>query len=846
MGGCGRDDTAAARARPRRGRALRGRGNGASVRAQGRCATLGRVAQLTTARRAGTKSAASPLLYPRPLPPGRRPERHRPVIATSFRARLILAFSVLVGLVLFVGVVSYGINQQVRSNVDELRPGDRVDISGIDTERQGLEFEGYWNPAGAFIATQVTAEPEPLKPKLRGPIQDVSAKDRTITMYGRTIQITDDTDGDDSPGGARPKPLDFKALDRGVRAEVSCKVENGQWIARQIQLNDIKSSNKVKGMVTRLEQDGVPPERAWIHDLEIVLQPVKESGPESAFGRIEHGTEMLRALQKFRAEAHHAVDLHAESDAQADIAARPEAAPEMERQAARFEQQLLDARRAGSDPAMIPAQEFLNYLDSMTRNVGVLMRHVRELQQLIHDGPPARALNYLSDDLEGYLDAALLPYVYAYLNKAEEELGDQLHGVLDRTGATTRVALITSVVAVAVAIVLGAMVWRSIHRPIRQLHAAAVALGEGRLDTRVGFRSGDELGVLAGAFERMTAQLAASTGWVASMQHMFDAMAAGVLLCDGNGIVTTVNRAARDLVARTSGELVGKPFAAVCRLGPGERLASMVLASTAAGGSMERRFVRKDGSELPVSLSIAEMRSPTQALQGYVVVAQDLTPIKHIEGQLRESLAEKELLLREVHHRVKNNMQVNSSLLEMQSTSDPEVRQRLEESQHRIRTIALIHEQLYQSTELAQIDTRSYLNVLATHLLQSFGKADRVRLEFDVEPMDLDLDQSLACGLIVNELLTNALKYAFPDDRRGTIRLVLKNMADGSRLLEVADDGRGIAPPDPAAPRRTTLGTSLVAKLARQLRGKVEIDGSNGMCVRIRFGGRLAAEAVTP
>jgi len=767
------------------------------------------------------------------------------VIATSFRVRLILAFSILVGLVLFVGVVSYGINQQVRSNVDELRPSDRVDITGIDIERQGLEFEGYWNPAGAFIATQVTAEPEPLKPKLRGPIQDVSSKDKTFTMYGRTIHVTADTDGEDSPGGGRPKPLDFAALERGVRAEVSCKVEDGRWIARQIQLNDIKSSNKVKGMVTRLEQDGVPPERAWIHDLEIVLQPVKESGPESAFGRIEHGTEMLRALQKFRAEAHHAVDLHAESDAQADVSARAEAAREMERQAARFEQQLLEARRAGRDPATVPAQEFLNYLDSMMKNVGELMQHVRQLEQLIRDGTPANALNYLSDDLEGFLDAKLLPYVYAYLNKAEEELGDELRGVLDRTGATTRVALITSVVAVLVAVVLGAMVWRSIHRPIRRLHAAAVALGEGRLDTRVGFSSGDELGVLAGAFDSMAAQLAASTVSVASLRSMFDAMAAGVLLCDGNGIVTTANRAARDLIAAPADEPVGKPFGAVCRLGAGERLASMVLASTAAGGSMERRFLRKDGSELPVSLSIAEMRSPAQALQGYVVVAQDLTPIKHIEGQLRESLAEKELLLREVHHRVKNNMQVISSLLAMQSSGDPEVRQRLEESQNRIRTIALIHEQLYQSTELAQIDTRSYLNVLATHLLQSFGKADSVRLEFDVEPMGLDLDQSLACGLIVNELLTNSLKYAFPDDRRGTIRLVLKNLADGSRLLEVADDGRGVTPPDPTAPARKTLGTSLVAKLARQLRGEVEIEGSNGMCVRIRFAGRLPAEAVT-
>jgi two-component sensor histidine kinase len=187
-----------------------------------------------------------------------------------------------------------------------------------------------------------------------------------------------------------------------------------------------------------------------------------------------------------------------------------------------------------------------------------------------------------------------------------------------------------------------------------------------------------------------------------------------------------------------------------------------------------------------------------------------------------------------VHHRVKNNMQVISSLLAMQNTgADPQVLRRLEESQNRIRTIALIHEQLYQSTEVSKIDIRSYLNVLATHLLQSFGMSERVALIQDVENVDFDIDQCLACGLIVNELLTNAMKYAFPDNCRGMIRLTLRQNADGSKLLEVRDDGQGLPPPDAVRPSRKTLGTSLIAKLARQLKGKVETDGTNGTTVRI-------------
>ncbi|MGE3171349.1 MAG: sensor histidine kinase [Planctomycetota bacterium] len=770
---------------------------------------------------------------------------------TSLRLRLILAFSILVGLVLFVGFVSYGVNEQVRTDVAELRPTKLVDVSGVDFERQGLEFEGYWNPAGAFVATQVTEEPEPLRPKLRGELQAVSAAERTVTMYGRVIRITDGTDGDEDDTGHR-LPLDFGELQPGRRAEISCRVDetSGEWSASKIELRNVKSSDKVKGMVRPVDLDGVPPESVDMAGLTIVVQAIKENGPENAFTRIEHATEMLRALQKCRAAAHEALVLFdADPDPDADPAERQQlmtaAAVEMDREAARFEQILADARYGGGNPSAVPSGDFRNYLGTLRANVPGLVGYIREMQALVQRGRSEQALQYLSAQMEPYLDHELLPYVYSYLNKAEEELGDELRGVLDRTQTTTRVALGTSVVAVLVAVVLGLMVWQSIQRPIRQLHDAALALGQGRLDTRVQVRRRDELGVLGAAFNSMASQLAASTVSVASLEAMFDSMAAGVILCDREARITNANRAARQLVGRESDALVGQPLEFVCRLGDGERAADLATNSREAGGSLERAFVRADGTEFPASISCAGLRTADGGLQGFVVVAQDLTPIKQIEEQLRESLAEKELLLREVHHRVKNNMQVISSLLAMQSThGDPEVLRRLEESQNRIRTIALIHEQLYQSTELAHIDTRSYLNVLATHLLQSYGRADSIDLQQEVEDLSLDLDQSLACGLIVNELLTNSLKYAFPDGRRGTIRLVLRQQTDGTRLLEVSDDGRG--PIESAAPqKRKTLGTSLVAKLARQLRGKVTIDGNGGMTTRIVFAGRAPAEAVT-
>ena len=764
------------------------------------------------------------------------------VIAFSLRLRLILAFSALVSLVLFVGIASYSINEQVRTSVSDLQPSDRVDISGIDWKRLGVEFEGYWNSPGAFIATQVSEVPELKSPKLRGRIQSVAPDAKSFTMYGLRIRLTPGTDGDPDRSG-KDVPLDPKRLTVGVRAEVSCKVDEvtHEWTATKVELENVKSSDKVKGMITADYSDGQAPETVEIHGLQIVLQPVEESGPETAFGRIEHGTRMLRALQKFRAAAHTAVGPH--SDAVDKSWLNQSAALEMDREAAMFEQVLADADSGAKNPAVVPMGDSLRHLQQLGERVPRLQELVRDMHRRFDAGNQSGALDFLSGTVEPFLDGELLQFVYAYLHQAEEDLGDELHRVLDRTGETTRIALGTSLIAVLVAVVLGLMVWRSIHRPIRRLHDAAMALGQGRLETRVDVASHDEFGVLARAFNSMAGQLAASTVSVAGLQSMFDSMAASVILCDQNGVITRTNAAADRMLGAARGATSTRPVRAHCKLTEGETLSSLAAASARIGGSLDRAMLRTDGTEVPVSLSCSALRTSDGALQGYVLVAQDLTQLKAVEEQLRESLGEKELLLREVHHRVKNNMQVISSLLAMQSTSgDPEVLRKLEDSQHRIRTIALIHEQLYQQTELARIDTQSYLKVLAHHLVQSYGKAEQVNLDLDVDNLNLDLDQSLACGLIVNELLTNAFKYAFEDGRAGRVSLRLKELPDGMRLLEVADDGRGFQPK--TGEKRRTLGTSLVAKLARQLRGKVTTTGDGGVTVRILFEGQQKAATV--
>jgi two-component sensor histidine kinase/HAMP domain-containing protein len=645
---------------------------------------------------------------------------------SSLRFRLLFAFLVLVALILFVGVASFTINQQVRSQVAELRSSDVLDLRSVDLASVGIEVEGYWNPSGSFVATDVEVMPTVQRPRLRGAIQAVDAGARTITVYGMPVHVAEGTEsGDDEK-----RDVDFASLASGQRVEVQCTVvEGGRWEARKIQQRDVKASDKIKGTATASELDGLAPETVEIHGLLIVVQPATAGGPESALGRIEKANQMILALQECRAAAHDLVHgtRAPERNGADDQASEPEAlAPAAERltQAAQeFGRIVQQSHSEGDDPRVTASPSYLRPLRALAKEQPALDEHVALLGELARsDSSPAA--EELDEVFDPFLEEELMPLVYAYLSQAEEDLGDQLRRVLARTATTTRVALATSVVAVIVAIVLGFLVWRSIHRPIRALHDAAVRLGQGHLDTRVQLESHDEIGVLAEAFNKMASDLATTTVSIESLER--------------------------------------------------------------------------------------------------------------IQERLRESLSEKELLLREVHHRVKNNMQVISSLLAMQSTGgDPAVAKRLEESQNRIRSIALIHEQLYRSTELAHIDVRAYLEVLTSQLLQSFGRAGQVRLELETDPITLDIDQSMACGLIVNELVTNALKYAFPGDRSGTIRVALREHAGEERMLTVGDDGPGLGDVDPRGTK--TLGMSLIATLARQLRGRVEFGGAKGTLVSVIF-----------
>ena len=244
---------------------------------------------------------------------------------------------------------------------------------------------------------------------------------------------------------------------------------------------------------------------------------------------------------------------------------------------------------------------------------------------------------------------------------------------------------------------------------------------------------------------------------------------------------------------------------------------------------------RKSGEDFPAEASISRIKTD----QGVVatVILRDISERKEAERRIQTSLREKEVLLREVHHRVKNNLQVVSSLLNLQSRAfrDAKLQQALSESRNRVQSMALIHEQLYQARDLNDVDFPEYVRQLTSRLLHSYQvNPSQVALSVDVNDVSLSVDVAVPCGLILNELVSNSLKYAFRDGRSGEIRVAFSRMPDRSVQLTVADDGVGL-PPEVGFWSTRTLGLRLVRSLARQLDGEVQLDGPPGTEFRIRF-----------
>jgi PAS domain S-box-containing protein len=251
--------------------------------------------------------------------------------------------------------------------------------------------------------------------------------------------------------------------------------------------------------------------------------------------------------------------------------------------------------------------------------------------------------------------------------------------------------------------------------------------------------------------------------------------------------------------------------------------------------SQQYTIVKKGGSTAPVEIWSSPITRGDKVVGGRGVGV-DITERKKAEEKIRTSLREKEILLREIHHRVKNNLAVISGLLRLRSRSAPKEAQTIfEDALDRIKAMATAHEKLYQSDNLATLAVRDYVESLVDHLFMSAKSSGTVvTLEKDVEELSFGLDTALPLGLLITELVSNCLKHAFPGNSKGQVEISLRSVGDHEYELTVVDNGVGI--PECVDLRNpSSLGIHLVENFVRQLHGKIEINRTNGTEVRVRF-----------
>jgi PAS domain S-box-containing protein len=335
--------------------------------------------------------------------------------------------------------------------------------------------------------------------------------------------------------------------------------------------------------------------------------------------------------------------------------------------------------------------------------------------------------------------------------------------------------------------------------------------------------------------ERKIAEKALSDN-EAKYRSIVETAAEGIILTTPDGVITYANQQMADLVGCSIVDLIGKVGVSFMK----DAKPTTSLRSTLnKGGTLSQEFeiTHQDGQKRRVWSIATPIINESQEHAAYLHMFTDITEQKMAEEKIKASLEEKEVLLKEIQHRVKNNMQVMVSLLQMQAArvKDPADAQLFKDSQERVRSMALVYEKLHQSEDLARVNLKKYVTDLVDNLVRSYSVGSGThRTIIEVSEIKLGLDTAIPCGLIINEVISNSLKYAFPDGRTGTISVVI-NETDGRLEMAIADDGIGL-PEEISRGWMSSLGMQLIHSLTEyQLGGKVEIERSGGTKYRIVF-----------
>ena len=316
--------------------------------------------------------------------------------------------------------------------------------------------------------------------------------------------------------------------------------------------------------------------------------------------------------------------------------------------------------------------------------------------------------------------------------------------------------------------------------------------------------------------------------------------AEGIGILDTKGTILDINEKALEMSGFNRDELIGKNF---IRIVPRIKMDSKLLLSIFKGlilgktsSATDWTMINKQGEQVTFVAHLSSLRKGKKII-GQSFILEDITDRKKAEEKLEKSLEEKNLLLKEIHHRVKNNLQIISSLLELQQEyvkDDLTAVNVLKESQNRVLSMAMLHEMLYQSKDLSHINFSDYIKNLISNLLYSYSTKNNIKPIISVENIFLNIETSVPCGLIISELVSNSLKYAYPNNKTGELSISLKSLNKEFELI-ISDNGIGFPEELDFRNIESSLGLKLVNSLVNQLDGSIELDRSQGTEFTIKF-----------
>lgn len=443
---------------------------------------------------------------------------------------------------------------------------------------------------------------------------------------------------------------------------------------------------------------------------------------------------------------------------------------------------------------------------------------------------------FFSVTIEPYFRSNILPLIDELRQQTQLNLDMEIEQLNDQLTASSRKLAIATVAAFLLSILLAYLLYRSIARPLRNLSVAAKHIGAGNLDERIDVTSEDEVGQLGKEFNKMAENLGKTTVSKDFMDDIIESMADALIVTDKDNRIQRINSAAGEILRYNNSELIGESLSSILLEEDAAHLAEK--SDQFEFKNYETNFVTSTGDTVPVAVSRAIIKRTEKETQGAVIVAADISHRKEAERQIKKSLREKEILLAEIHHRVKNNLAVITSLLQMQmwETEDGVAQMALRDSQLRVQSIALVHKKLYQSDNFSYIQLDRYIPDLIEAIRDNYEMQEEIKVQTSLHSIVLNINQAIPCSLLLNELLINLIKEKTVEGKKGDLLIEVWNEEKQVflRVTETDDNPDNILENFKFI-RNDSFGRKIIDTLVEQLEGSLQHNSGESPEIILTF-----------